>query len=180
MTKTRCKTRDVAFQFRMGAAFPGDVNRTHPFNVTPELIDSLSPPTLYGQAVILAADGSVRPFAGGDGAQLPWGFTVRPYPSQQATSASLGAPASFGAATPPATGVIDVLRSGFIMVQLALNNAGTVVKGAQVYVSISAVGGHTIGTIEAGAVGGSNVALTGCFFNGTPDANGFVEVSVNV
>jgi hypothetical protein len=185
MEKTRCKTRDVAFQFRMGAAFPGEVNRAHPFNITAELIDSVSPPTLYGQAVVIdstadAGIGGVRPFAAGDGAQLPWGFTVRPYPTQQATAASLGAPASFGNATPPTTGVIDVLRSGFIMVQLAINNGGTIYKGAQVYVCINTTGAHVAGTIEAGSVGGTNVALTGCFFNGTPDANGFVEISANV
>lgn len=180
---TRCKTRDVAFQFRMGAGFPGDVNRAHPFNITPELIDSVAPPTIYGQPVIIdsaadAGQGGVRPFATGDGAQLPWGFTVRPYPTQQSAGTNFGA-AAIGAATPPATGVIDILRSGFIMANLPFG--GTPIKGAQVYVRVAASGGgHIMGAVEAVSDPGNNVALTGCFFNGTPDASGNVEISVNV
>ena len=43
----------MAFQFRMGAGFFGDVNRTHPFTVEPGLMDPTNPPTAYGQAVVV-------------------------------------------------------------------------------------------------------------------------------
>ena len=42
MNKTRQKTRDVAFTFRMGAGFAGDVNRTHPASIEPVMIECMA------------------------------------------------------------------------------------------------------------------------------------------
>ena len=79
-------TRDafdaLAFQFRMGAGFFGDVNRTHPFWVEPGLMDPTSPPTAYGQAVVvdsvskkirrvLAGGRSIDPYLRLHGAAVP-------------------------------------------------------------------------------------------------------------
>jgi len=176
---TRMKTRDVAFTYRMGAGFPGDVNRTHPVDILAELIDAAAPPTKFGQAVLLgAANAGVRPFTTGDASQAGYGVTVRPYPFQQAAASNYGA-AAIGAATPPVTGVIDVMRRGYIMVNLP--SGGTPVKGDGVYVRVAAAATtHTPGDFEAGADGGNNVLMTNAIFNGSPDANGNVEIAFNI
>lgn len=176
--------RDAAFQFRMGAGYPGDVNRTHPASISPELQCVLTPSTAYGQAVVAdtaGATNTVRPFGAGDAAlTVLWGITVRPFPTQQAASASLGAPASFGAATPPATGPIDVLRAGYIMVQLNPGQASpkkgdAVLVQTQATVSTSLQGGfmtaatYTCATLDARYK-----------YNGPADSSGVVEVCCNV
>lgn len=178
----RSHVRDVAFQFRMGAGFPGDVNRTHPASIEPTLIDSADslPPTAYGQAVLLAtANKGVRPYAGGDNATKPYGVTVRPYPTQQSTG---GMSSSLGSATPPTSGVIDVLRSGYIMVQIPTTDAAPV-KGGAVFVRIAAgTASDPVGGFKSQADAANTVALdtTMCQFNGPADANGNVELMFNI
>ena len=100
-------TRDgfdpMAFQFRMGAGFFGEVNRTHPFTVEPGLMDPTNPPTAYGQAVVIdATSKKVRRVLSGDGALVDvYGFTVRPFPfNDPGTSAPYGAQ-SLGGFTSP-------------------------------------------------------------------------------
>ena len=183
---TRAFTKDaqnpMAFPFRMGAGVPGDVNRTHPVSIEPNLIDTAAPPTAYGQAVLQAASsGGVRPFAAGDSAVTSIvGVTVRPYPLQQSSGSNYGA-AAFGSATPPTSGVIDVMRTGYILVQLNDITAAPN-KGDPVFIWSAATSTiHTQGGWEVGASGGNTAALdTGRYmFNGPPDANGVVEIVVN-
>jgi hypothetical protein len=172
-----------AYLFRMAGGFPGAVNRSHPVSIAPEPIDTVTPPTLYGQPVLInqAADAGqymVRPFVTGDGAQKPWGFTVRPFPIQASATTNNGA-ATIGGATPPATGVIDIMGAGYMTVNLPFG--GSPVKGGQVYVRVAASAGlHVMGAVEAASDPGNNVALTGAAFNGTADANGNVEIAFNI
>lgn len=178
----RMKTRDVAFAFRMGAGFAGDVNRTHPASIEPCLIDAGAPPTAYGQPVLVdATTQGVRPFAAADQSNTVaagYGMTVRPYPIQQSSGTNYGQ-ANLGAAVPPTTGVIDVLRAGYIMVNLPAG--GTPVKGDPVYVwAAASSGAHVIGGVEAAYVAGSTTQLKNATFNGSPDANGNVEIAFNV
>ena len=49
----RSSTRDVAFTYRMGAGFPGDINRTQPFSAVPSLINTTTPPRAYGDPVLV-------------------------------------------------------------------------------------------------------------------------------
>lgn len=185
----RAKTRDVAFPFRMGAGFSGDVNRMHPAEVEAALIDPAHPPTAYGQFVLCSASNAgVRPIAAGDQsntvALLPWGVTVRPYPMQQSTASNFGE-ATIGDATPPVTGVLDVLRSGLIMGKLNPAAAASA-KGGAVYLWAAATTGsgatlHTIGGLETAYSAGNTVLLDPRYtYNGPPDSNGVVELSVNV
>ena len=172
----------VAFLFRMGAGFAGDVNRTHPASIEADLIHALSPPTAYGQAVLIdPTSQGVRPFVAGDTAvALAYGVTVRAFPVQQ-TSAPTGnfAPAALGAAIPPVSGVIDVLRAGYIMGQVPAGQA--TVKNGAVYIWCAAsTGVHVQGGFENAASGGNTAALTNAVFNGIPDANGNVEIQFNV
>jgi len=172
----------TSFLFRMGAGFAGDVNRTHPTSIEADLIDANAPPTAYGQPVLVdATTQGVRPFAAGDtGVTAAYGVTVRAFPIQQ-TSAPSGnfAPAALGAATPPTSGVIDVMRSGYIMGQVPAGQA--TVKNGAVYVWCAAsTGVHVQGGFENAASGGNTAALTNAVFNGVPDASGNVEIQFNV
>jgi hypothetical protein len=180
MKTIRMKTHDAAFPFRMGAGFPGDVNRTHPASIEPCLIDASAPPTAYGQAVLVdATTQGVRPYASGDQSDTVasgYGITVRPYPFQQSSASNFGA-ASFGAATPPVTGVMDVLRAGYIMALVV----GTAVKGAPVYVwSEASTGTHTLGGFEAVYSSGNTTKLANATFNGGSDASGVTEIAFNI
>lgn len=174
----RMTFRDVAFPFRMGAGFAGDVNRTHPCSILPNLINTVTPPTAYGQAVVNDGANAVRPLAAADnGLTTIWGVTVRPFPIQQAAG---GAAAAFGSIAPPVSGVIDVLLSGIIMVKL---NAGSPVKGGAVFVWCAATNGvHIQGGFEMVAGGGNNTAaldVTRYQYNGPPDSAGIVEIVIN-
>lgn len=180
--KIRMKTNDAAFQFRMGAGFAGDINRSHPASVEPTLIDASAPPTAYGQPVLVdPTTQGVRPFAAGDQSNtVPagYGITVRPYPTQQSSASNFGA-AALGAATPPVTGIMDVLRAGYIMVNLPAG--GAPVKGGAVYVwAAASTGSHVLGGVEAAYSAGNTTQLLNATFNGSPDASGNVEIAFNI
>ena len=185
--KVRCRTRDAAFTLRMGAGFVGDVNRTHPASIAPAQIYATTPPTAYGQPVVMNSGGAgVRPLATGEQAFTEiFGITVRPYPTQQ-SSVGAGYPGSdsiqgvLGAGgIPPTSGVIDILHSGFIMVQVV----GTPTPGAPVYIWTSAsTGTHVQGGFEATNPTSSGMALDAgkTYFVGGADANGVAELAFNL
>ena len=103
---------------------------------------------------------------------------MRPYPFQQSSGSNYGS-AAFGNSTPPANGVMDVLRWGYMMVQLP--SGETAVKGGAVYVWCAAASGvHVQGGVESAASAGNTAALANAFFNGAPDANGYVEIAFNI
>lgn len=180
MKPIRMKTRDAAITYRMGAGFPGDVNRTHPVSIEPCLIDDDAPPAGYGQALLLdATTEGVRPFTTGDASQATYGFGVRPYPFQQSSGTNFGA-AALGDATPPTSGIMDVVREGYIMCKV---NAGQTAakKNGAVYVRVAATAGdHIIGQLETAADGGDNVLITNAKFNGAQDSSGVAEVLVHL
>lgn len=174
----RRRTTDVAFQYRMGAGFSGDVNRTHPFTVEPCAVDPTSPPTAYGQAVVLdSVTHKVRRVLDGDDAlTYIYGVTVRPFPIQGA----YGGSQALGDAVPPTNQPIDVLRSGYIMVKVH----GTPVKGGNVYVWADPDGGGELQgqfttTTTAGSTIGPLDAATNSF-NGGPDSNSVCELIFQV
>lgn len=178
MKSIRAKTRDVAFPFRMGAGFPGDVNRTHPCNIEPVMANVAAPLTAFGAPVLVASDGaSVRPYTTGDTLATPYGVVVRPYPFQQSSASNFGQ-ADLGAAVPQ-PGVNDVLRSGYIMTKIPAGQAA--VKNGTVYIwTAASSGAHVEGGFEATNPGGSGIALTNCQFNGAADTTGVVELNFNI
>lgn len=175
----RAVTNDVAFQFRMGGGTPGDVNRNHPASVVPGLIDSgaSKPINRYGDPVLFSTASNYRRFDTGDTAVTKVnGVLVRPYPVQGQSSTNYGAQA-LGAATPPTSGIQDILESGFIMTQIPTGQ--TVKKGDAVYVWCAAdSGSHKQGGFENAASGGNTAAVTNAIFWGPADSNGVVEVRV--
>lgn len=173
----RARTHDVAFTYRMGAGFPGDVNRTHPASILPGLFNVTNPVRLYGDPVLIASNG-YRGFIAGDTTTPAAiaGIAVRPYPTQQTTG---GMSASLGAAVPPAGAVGDVLREGYIIVRSNDFAANPPTKGGAVYVWFAASSGvHVQGGFETVATGGSTALISNAKYNGPPDANGITEIEV--
>ena len=176
----RFKARDAtAIQYRMGAGFAGDVNRTHPFSVEACLVDPTNPPTFYGQAVVpVAASNGVRMIGAGDGALTDiYGVTVRPFPFQASTGGAYGA-ASIGSATPPTNQPIEILRAGYIMVPIV----GVPTKGLPVYVwYAAAAGAHLQGGFEIANTPGSTFLITApkTTFQGGADSSGIGELAFN-
>lgn len=181
----RAKTRDVAFRYRMGAGFAGDINRTHPAEIEAVQIDETNPAEQYGRACVLdGTSHNLRQIIAADQSNsvdlTPFGFIARPYPVQQSSGSNF-AEATLGDAVPPVSGVADVLRSGLIMVKLN-SGAGTPVKGGRVFVWATAdEAGHLQGGFETAATTDKTVQLAANYtFNGGKDADGVCEVSVNV
>ena len=173
-TRKRAITNDISFGYRMGAGFPGDPNRTHPFSVVPGLINQSTPPRFFGDPVIIdTSTNSYRAVGAGDTATFNAdGFVVRPYPTQQTAG---GLVATIGTGVPSLNQPIDILSDGFIIVKC---NVGTPTKGGAVYVYTGAdTGNHKTGGLESAA--GTNLTLiSNAFFNGPPDANGVTEVRI--
>jgi len=182
-TLKRMKVADVAFTYRMGAGFPGDVNRTHPASITANLVDTVDFPTAYGQLVVNNGANRVRRVKASDQSNTvpltPAGLVVRAFPIQQQSATNFGE-TGIGAAAPPVSGIVDVMTSGFAMVQL---NPGVTapVKGGPVFIWAAATSGNRIqGGYETVASAGNTVQLApGFTYNGPPDANGVVEVNFN-
>lgn len=177
-TKIRARTNDVAYQFRMGSGFPGDVNRTHPASIEPVINSTSSPMTAFGQAVLLDSSGFARPFTTGDQSNtVPagYGVSVRPYPFQQSSASNFGQ-ADFGSATPPA-GVLDVLREGYIIVKIPASE--TPKKGDPVYVWATASAGSQVqGGFTSVYSAGNTTQFRKATFTASPDAQGYVEISI--
>jgi hypothetical protein len=184
----RMKANDAAaFPYRMGAGYSGDVNRTHPFDVESCLIDSTAPPTFFGQGCYAdaASPNGVRVPTTGDTDINFYGITVRPFPFQQQSSSNYGAVALGVAGTPPSSGIIDVLKSGYIIV--TLQGSAAAFKGSAVFLCIIAGTSGVVGGFSAVAFGGgaagTTVALTHTgqtYFNGPADPSGIVELAFNL
>jgi hypothetical protein len=163
----------VAYVTRVPAGFVGQITRFDSITTQPEIVDSSTPPTAFGSVVKLVS-GKVQPVASGDAGSVTYGLLVNPYPHQSSTN-GLGA-----AATPPTSGVVTVMRRGYLAVKLVV---GTAAKNGQVYVVTTAGGSVVVGDIVTStspAGGGTAVAVTGAFFMGAADANGIVEVAFNI
>lgn len=177
MYAVRAATHDVAFDLRMGAGFPGDVDRTHPASIVPGLMNvSVQAPRLFGDPVIIdTATNSYRGFVAGDTAvTVADGIVVRPYPTQQTSGGMLS---QFGIGAPAPNQPVDILNDGYIMAKV---NSGTPTKNGAVFVWCAASSGaHVQGGFETVASGGNTAALSNLRYDGPPDANGITRVVIN-
>lgn len=156
------------FLYRMPAGIPGDVTRHEAARIEQQQMDTSVPVTVFGVPVKLVS-GKIQPMAENDSGQ-PYGFLVRPYPTQRTTNEALGA------ATPDPTQLCDVLVAGYMTVD---NASGTPAKNGAVYYRATQISPVVlIGRVEAAASG--CVAITGCHFMGTADSDGNVEIAFNV
>jgi len=177
----RHRVTDIAFTYRMGAGFPGDVSRTHPASIEPAVNNATNPILRPGDLCLAdTATNTVRSLLATDTAiTTVYGFAVRSYPIGPSTAGAYGA-ADFGTANLPSGQPVDILRSGYILGSL---NTGTATKGGQVFVWVAETSGvHIQGGLETVASAGNTCALdiTEYQFNGPADANGVVEVSVRI
>jgi hypothetical protein len=179
----RTLTCDAAFPFRMGAGFPGAVNRSHPMTIESAMMDPANPVGAYGLAVLAdaASPNGVRGVLASDSAITAiFGIAVRPFPVSPQSATNFGA-AAFGSVAPSTLLPLDVLKAGYIMVNL--NGVTAVTKGGLVYVYYgTSTGSHVQGGFE-GASGANLIALdtTGdrIYWNGPADASGVAELVFN-
>lgn len=165
----------VAYPYRMGGGIAGDVNRTHPAQIEPNVNDGTNPASFYGQAVVYTATGTVRTVIATDTALTTIaGITVRPFPVQQSTTTQDYGAQTIGSAGIGAANALDVLKQGYMTV----TSQGSPVKGGTVYVWIAAsTGNHVQGGFEAAASGTNTIALSNAYFNSQADAAGNCEVA---
>lgn len=171
-------TKDVAFTYRMGGSFPGEISRVHPFSAIAGLTNTTNPIKRYGDGALNDGANGYRCLLATDHSDSTpikiAGALVRPYPTQQTTG---GMTSTIGAATPPVSGVQDFLQDGFITVQIPTGQ--TTVKGGAVYVWCAAdSGSHKLGGFENVASVGNTVQISNAEFNGAADASGFVEIRI--
>ena len=163
-----------AFVYRMPAGIPGDVTRHESAKIEPQQMDADYPVTQFGLPVKMVS-GKIRPFAAADTGQ-PYGFLVRPYPSQSGNANSpLGT-----AVAPDATKICDILVSGYMTVDC---QNGTPAKNGSVYYRKTDTSPDLlIGGIEVVDSGNDAelVAITNAHFMGTADDDGNVEIAFNV
>jgi len=165
----RARVRDafdpMAFQFRMGAGYAGEVNRKHPFEILAHQMDATNPPTFYGQAVVIDATSKRirRVIAGDTGLTNIYGVTVRPFPFQDPGSAGVFGAQAFGAVTTVLPNqAIDVLVKGFILVPIVTTAASLPGLGDSVSVwAAAASGAHLQGGFETASPGGSGFTIVG-------------------
>lgn len=155
-----------AFTYRMPAGIPGAISRAAGSAlIEPQIGNSAAAFPRYGMFGKIVSEKCV-PLEAGDAAGVIYGALVRPYPT---TSSQDG----LGTSTPPTSGVLDIMRRGYMTVLLA---QGVAAKNGQVYVRTAAASGKAVGDIEAGADSGNCVAVANCVFTGPADANGIVEI----
>lgn len=162
-----------AFQYRMPAGFAGDVQRAEVATIETQIIDSSAPPAAFGVPVKMVG-GKIQPINNAaDTAASVYGFNVRAYPIQGNGTDPLGT------ATPPTSGVTDILKRGYIIANLG--GTTDAAKNGTVYVRVAnASAGKPIGGVEAAADSTNTVALTNAYFTGPKDAYGVVEIAFNI
>jgi hypothetical protein len=163
-----------AYQFRMPAGFAGDLQRAEVATIETQLIDSSTPPTVFGVAVKYVA-GKVQPINNAaDTAALVQGVNLRPYPIQGNGTDPLGT------STPPTSGVTDILKRGYVMV--SLGGVAAAAKGGTVFVRVATPSaGKPLGGFEAASDTTNTVALpSNCYFTGPADAYGVTEIAFNI
>ena len=161
-----------AFIYRMPGGIPGDVTRREHAKIEPQQYDASYPCLAFGIPVKIVS-GKIRPLPANEAGQ-PYGFLVRPYPAQMASSEALAA------GTPNPNQIADVLVSGYMTVE---NVDGTPAKnGAVYYRSQAGSPAGDVGRITAENDGSptTSIAITGCVFMGTQDSDGNVEIKFNV
>ena len=162
-----------AFLYRMPAGIPGDVTRHEGARIEQQLLDADYPVTLYGLPVKMTS-GKIRPMASADTEQ-PYGFLVRPYPTQVASSPNVPLTS---AAVPPTEGIVDVLVAGYMTVKIEENTPAK--NGAVYYRKTQTSPEVLLGRLETADVSSEGTAITGCIFMGTADSDGNVEIRFNV
>jgi hypothetical protein len=174
----------VSFLYRMPSGIAGDVQRHEHATIEPGIFDASYPCLKFG-ILIKTVSGKVRPIASADViATVQKGFLVRPFPIQEPI-ASTAADELLGGGAPNIAYAANVMKRGYMTVLVGAGGAtafASIVKDDPVYCrQLAAVAPlvGSVGDIEAGSATG-NSAITGCYFMGPADSNGFCEIAFNI
>lgn len=164
---------NTVFKLQMPFPAPGTVSRPNVQTIEPQIQSATAPVTAFGVPVKMVA-GRATAIAAADAATVVYGFSVRVWPGQDYTFAP-----SFGNATPPGAGFpLDILKRGYIMVQV---NAGVPAAQGPVYMRVAnPSAGKPIGGIEAVADSTNTVIIAGAYFNTLVDENSVAEIAYNL
>lgn len=167
-----------AIIYRMASGIPGALSRGEgQATIEPQIYDTDYPVTVFGVPVKYVS-GKVRPIASGDTiASVVQGFLVRPYPTQYTSNEALAA------GTPNTAQIANVLKRGYIMVKVNASLPSAVpAKGGAVYCRKTDHGAseYLMGGVESDADSAKCEAITGAYFTGAMDANGYCEVAYNI
>jgi hypothetical protein len=165
----------TSYLYTAPAGVPGDISRTDESNVEPAFL--ITPfPANYGVPMKYAT-GGITPIASGDTASLFAGVLARAVPGISQNSAN----EAVNTFDPNQSEVQGLCTRGYMTVNC---NAGTPVRGNQVYMVVTASSGHVVGQFETTSNGGNNVALTGTVVGNVTwasdglDANGNAEIRI--
>ena len=165
-----------AFIYRMPAGIAGDVTRREHATIEAQEMDADYPVLRYGEPVKMVS-GKIRPITTGDTVTDIYGFAVRPYPTESASSVS----EVLGIATPNPANFLDILRRGYLTVKV---QAGTPAKNSDPFVRTVSSGlspdTQPIGGLECATDGGDCFDITSARFMGEADSDGNVEISYNL
>ena len=168
----------TAYQFRMPVGIPGEVNRVAAATIEAQVVTPLGTtgaPTEYGIPMVVDNTGgnvgNMRTVQAADASI--YGLLVRPFPTG-------GSQDPLGTSTPPASGLVDILVRGYMLVKLGGNSAAA--KGGTAYVWVAATSTtHIQGHFESTFSSGNTIACPGnSYFTGPADATGVVEVAFNI
>lgn len=169
----------VSFLYRMPACIPGAVSRMeNQSTIEAQHFDPTLTFSAYGLAGKINSSGNFAAISAGDTAASVYAFLVRPYPVQDSPAQS----DPLGNATPPTTGIANVMKRGYIGVHLY---RGTAAKNGTVYVRVADTDatGFPLGSLTAdqdATTPADTVALPGAYFTGAADASGNVEIAYNI
>jgi hypothetical protein len=160
----------TSYLYAPPSGVPGSITRPDVSNIEPAML--VTPfPTNYGVAMKYVA-GGITPMVAADTASLFAGVLARAVPGISGSSTN-EAVNTFLPNTSEPQGLCD---RGYINV---FCNAGTPVRGAQVYIVQTASSGHPAGAFETTSNGGNNVALTGTVVGNVTWASDGVDASGN-
>jgi hypothetical protein len=168
----------VAYAFRMPAGIPGDVNRIASGHIETQVVSSAAgeAPTAYGLPVVLSSTsgqvGNVRVMTAGDTGQ-PYGFLVRPYPTQSSQD-------PLNVSTPPTSGLVDILKRGYMTVQLQGPTAAKKGDIPYIFLGTTSTTHPVLAAVEAATSTNAVVLTSNSYFMCPADSNGMIEIAFNL
>jgi len=142
----------TAFLYRAPSGVAGDITRQQDTIVESGLLNAAKAPTKFGAPVKIVS-GKFEKIEASDAATVFAGILSRSVPSIAGDTAQ-----SFGTGTPNTASINGIIVKGYVNVVCAV---GTPVRGAQVFMRITADTGKLVGDLETAADSGKCVALVG-------------------
>lgn len=142
----------TAYLYRAPSGVAGDVTRQQDTVVESGLLNAAAAPTAFGAPVKIVS-GKFEKIAASDAATVFAGILSRIAPAIAGDTAQ-----TFASGTPNVNSVQGIVVKGYVNVKCAV---GTPVRGASVYMRVTADTGKAVGDLETGADGGKCVALDG-------------------